>query len=115
MVECALGAKDLSFDFVSSSHFRFLFGPFPGAAASADDTSWDRVGILMTSCNMCKSAPSFSDDLTVKNALCRSGDILLSASSRTRVGSCKPARANSTKDFGSVAEKRRVCLDAGRA
>ena len=36
--------------------------------------------------------------------------ILVSTSSRINVGSVRPALAKSTKTFGSVAEKRTVCL-----
>ena len=64
---------------------------------------------------ICSNAPSFSALFIVKNALCNPLEILLSASSRMSLGSCRPAFANSIRDFGRVAEIRSVCLDWGRA
>src|ERR1700759_3621001 len=87
----------------TSCLLRFLFGL--AVLVLAELANWDRVGILMISWRIWSKAPSFSDDFRVKNAFCRSGEILLSASSLTSTGSCNPARANSTKDFGRVAEK----------
>ncbi len=51
--------------------------------------------------------------LTAKNARPRSGEILVSASRRMRVGSRSPARANSDSARGMVAENSSVCRDAG--
>ena len=40
-------------------------------------------------------------------------DSLESTSNLTSVGSCNPALANSTNNFGNVAENRSVCLPSG--
>ena len=55
----------------------------------------------------------FSSLFIHKNAISNSALILMSVSRRTRVGSRRPALANSTSSFGRVAEKRIVCLDSG--
>ena len=53
--------------------------------------------------------------MTEKKALWRSGETLVSASSRTRLGSWRPAWANSTRVAGRVAEKSSVWREVGRA
>ena len=59
---------------------------------------------LLVPCGVAASPPH----LTVKKASARSGEILVSASSRISSGSFSPARANSASALGMVAEKSRV-------